>query len=128
MIDCIENDISRTVVDICFKLHKQYGPGLFESVYEELFCYELEKVGLSFTRQQAIPVIHENVRLEIGFRADVIVSRKVLVEFKSVEQLLDVHYKQVQTYLKLSRLKLGLLINFNVSLIKNGIHRVVNNL
>ena len=123
-----ENEISRLIVDLCFKLHKQYGPGLFESVYEELFCYEWNKTSILFERQKAIPLIHEKIKLEAGFRADVIVDHKVLLEFKSVEALAEVHYKQVQTYLKLTGLKLGLLINFNVPLIKEGIHRIVNHL
>ncbi|MCW3073535.1 MAG: GxxExxY protein [Flaviaesturariibacter sp.] len=123
-----ENEIAKIIVDTCFRIHKGYGPGLFESVYEELLCYELSKEGLSFTRQEAVPLVHENLKLEIGFRADVIVENKVLIELKSVEALASVNYKQVITYLKLTHLKLGLLINFNVSLIKDGIHRIVNNL
>jgi GxxExxY protein len=123
-----ENEISKIVVDLCFQIHKQYGPGLFESVYEELFCYELGKAGLSFKRQYPVPLIHEKIKMEVGFRADVIVEEKVIVELKSVEALAEVHYKQVLTYLKLSGCKLGLLINFNVPLIKDGIHRIVNNL
>ena len=123
-----ENEISKVVVDLCFKIHKQYGPGLFESVYEELFCYELSKTGLRHKRQHPVPLIHEDIKMEIGFRADVIIEDKVIVELKSVEALADIHYKQVQTYLKLSGCKLGLLINFNVPLIKDGIHRIVNNL
>lgn len=124
----IENEIARIVVDICFRIHKQYGPGLFESVYEELVCYELSKAGLPYVRQQGIPLIHEEIKLEVGFRADVIVGNKVIIELKSVEGLADLHYKQVMTYLKLTKLKLGLLVNFNVPLIKDGIHRIVNNL
>lgn len=123
-----ENEISKVVVDLCFKIHKQYGPGLFESVYEELFCYELSKTGLLYKRQHPVPLIHEDIKMEVGFRADVIVEDKVIVELKSVEALADIHYKQVQTYLKLSGCKLGLLINFNVPLIKDGIHRILNNL
>lgn len=123
-----ENEISKVVVDLCFKIHKQYKPGLFESVYEEIFCYELAKTGLNFKRQHPVPLIHEEIKLEIGFRADVIVEEKVIVELKSIEALADVHYKQVQTYLKLSGCRLGLLINFNLPLIKDGIHRIVNNL
>ena len=123
-----ENEISKVVVDLCFKIHKQYGPGLFESVYEELLCYELSKSDVSFKRQHPVPLVHENVKMEAGFRADVIVMDKVIVELKSVELLADLHYKQVQTYLKLTGCKLGLLINFNVALIKDGIHRIVNNL
>lgn len=123
-----ENEIARVVVDICFKIHKQYGPGLFENVYEEIFCYEWQKTGISFVRQKAIPLIHEAIKLDAGFRADVIIDDKVLIEMKSIETLADVHYKQVQTYLKLTGIKLGILINFNVPLIKDGIHRIVNNL
>ncbi len=123
-----ENEIAKMAVDLCFRLHKQYGPGLFESVYEELFCYEWSKTGIPFQRQQAIPLVHKNIHLEIGFKADVIINNKVIVELKSVEALAPVHFKQVQTYLKLTDCKLGLLINFNVNLIKDGIHRIVNNL
>jgi GxxExxY protein len=123
-----ENEISKLVVDLCFKIHIQYGPGLFESVYEEIFCYEWSKTGISFTRQQGVPVVHEQIKLDLGFRADIIIENKVILELKSIEALAPVHYKQVLTYLKLTDLKLGLLINFNVNLIKDGIHRIVNNL
>lgn len=123
-----ENEISKLVVDICFKIHKQYGPGLFESVYEEIFCYEWTKTEIPFTRQQAIPLVHEEIKMDAGFRADVIIDNKVVVELKSVDLLAPVHYKQVQTYLKLTGCKLGILVNFNVALIKDGIHRIVNNL
>lgn len=123
-----ENEISKVVVDLCFKIHKHYGPGLFESVYEEIFCYELGKTEIPFKRQYPVPLIHEEIKMEAGFRADVIINEKVIIELKSVEALADVHYKQVQTYLKLTGCKLGLLINFNVPLIKDGIHRIVNNL
>jgi GxxExxY protein len=121
-----ENEIVKIVLDICFKIHKEYGPGLYESVYEDLFCYELAKTVLSFTRQQGIPLIHEEINLETGFRADVIIENKVIIEIKSVEALAPVHWKQVMTYLKLSKLKLGLLINFNVALLKDGIRRIAN--
>ena len=123
-----ENEISKLVVDLCFRIHKQYGPGLFESVYEEIFCYEWTKTGILFKRQYPVPLIHEEIKMEVGFRADVIINDKVIVELKSIEALADIHYKQVQTYLKLTDLKLGLLVNFNVPLIKDGIHRIVNNL
>ncbi|MDR2204825.1 MAG: GxxExxY protein [Flavobacteriaceae bacterium] len=121
-----ENDISGMVLNTCIKIHKQYGPGLFESVYEEIFCYEWSKTDIPFERQKSIPVIHETIKMEIGFRADVIIDNKVLLELKSVENLADVHYKQVLTYLKLTGIKLGLLINFNEVLLKNGIHRIIN--
>lgn len=123
-----ENEISKLVVNTCFQIHYKFGPGLFESVYEEIFCYEWMKTGIPFTRQQAVPLIHEDIKMEVGFRADVIIDNKVIVEFKSVETLAPVHYKQVQTYLKLTGIKLGLLVNFNVDLIKDGIHRIVNKL
>jgi GxxExxY protein len=123
-----ENNISKLVVDLCFKIHTQYGPGLFESVYEEIFCYEWEKTGIPFTRQHPVPLIHETVKMDMGFRADVIIDNKVVIELKSIEALAPIHYKQVLTYLKLTNCKLGLLINFNVALIKDGIHRIVNKL
>ncbi|MBP6431885.1 MAG: GxxExxY protein [Ferruginibacter sp.] len=123
-----ENEISKIVVDLCFKIHKQYGPGLFESVYEEIFCYEWNKLELQFVRQKGIKVIHDGIDMGIGFIPDIVVCNKVILELKSVESLAEVHYKQLLTYLKLTDLKLGLLINFNVPLIKNGIHRIVNNL
>lgn len=123
-----ENEISKLVVDLCFRIHKQYGPGLFESVYEEIFYYEWLKNGIPIKRQHPVPLIHEEIKMEVGFRADFIIDNKVIIELKSIEALADIHYKQVQTYLKLTNLKLGLLINFNVRLIKEGIHRIVNNL
>lgn len=120
-----ENELAKIALDICFKIHKLYGPGLFESVYEEIFCYELSKTQLHFEKQKPIPVIHETIKLEAGFRADVIVENKLLIELKSVEKLAEVHYKQVQTYLRLADIKLGLLVNFNVSLLKDGIKRII---
>ncbi len=106
----------------------QYGPGLFESVYEEIFAYEWLKTGIPILRQYPVPLIHEEIKLQAGFRADFIIDNKVIIELKSVESLTDVHFKQVLTYLKLTKLKLGLLINFNTALLKEGIHRIVNNL
>ncbi len=123
-----ENEISKLVVQLCFTIHKQYGPGLFESVYEQIFCYEWEKMRLPLVRQKGIRVIHDGVDMGIGFIPDLIVCDKVILELKSVEDLAEVHYKQLLTYLKLTDLKLGLLINFKVPLIKDGIHRIVNNL
>ena len=123
-----ENEISKIVVDRCFKIHQQYGPGLFESVYEEIFCYELSKTEIPFARQMGVPLVHEQIKMDIGFRADIIIDKKVILELKSVETLAPVHFKQLLTYLKLTDIKLGLLINFNVNLIKDGIHRIVNKL
>jgi len=123
-----ENDIAKLILDCAFKIHKEVGPGLLESVYEELLAYELLKIGLSVKRQVAIPLVYESIKMEIGFRADLIVENKVIVELKSIEAILDVHKKIFLTYLKLSGLKLGLLINFRVSLLKDGIVRIVNKL
>ncbi|MFH5832258.1 GxxExxY protein [Halalkalibaculum sp. DA3122] len=123
-----ENYLSGIIVDTCFHIHTELGPGLLESVYEEILFYELRKQNMAVQRQQPIPVVWDDINMELGFRADLIVENKVLVELKSVKDLADLHYKQVLTYLKLTNLKLGLLINFNEKLIKNGIKRVVNNL
>lgn len=123
-----ENETSKIVVDCAFKIHTAIGPGLLESVYEAVITYELAKRGCRVVRQQAIPVIYETVQLEVGFRADLIVNDKVIIEIKSVEAFSPVHLKQLRTYLRLSDKKLGLLINFNVELIKDGIRRVVNDL
>jgi GxxExxY protein len=123
-----ENEIAGEIVDAAFKIHTTLGPGLLESVYEAVLAYELKQRGLLVVRQQAIPVVYETVHLEEGFRADLIVGGKVIIELKSVEFLAPVHKKQVLTYLRLTNLKLGLLINFGEALIKDGISRVVNGL
>ena len=123
-----ENEISRIIVDSAFKIHTTLGPGLLESVYEAVLGYELKSRGCEVISQQAIPVIYEDVKLDLGFRADLIVNRKVVIEVKSIEAIAPVHAKQLRTYLRLMDLRLGLLINFNVNLIKDGITRVVNNL
>jgi GxxExxY protein len=123
-----ENELSKIIVNSCFHLHKQLGPGLLESIYEEILSYELLKEGLRIERQKAIPVIYDEINMEMGFRADIIVENKVIIELKSVESIAPVHQKQLLTYLKITGLKLGLLINFNVALIKDGIQRIVNNL
>jgi GxxExxY protein len=123
-----ENELSRIIVNSCFKIHSRLGPGLLESVYEAILFHELVKFGLKVERQKTIPVIWDDVYLDIGFRSDLIIENKVIVEIKSVEQLSNVHLKQVLTYLRITDLKLGLLINFNEALIKNGIKRVVNGL
>ena len=115
-----ENELSRIIVDASYRIHKELGPGLFESVYEEILHFEFRKAGLNVSRQQAIPVIWQELRMDQGFRADLIVDNKVLVEVKSVDTIASVHYKQVLTYLKLTELKLGLLINFNEALIKQN--------
>ncbi|NWF90142.1 MAG: GxxExxY protein [Ignavibacteriaceae bacterium] len=123
-----ENEISKIVVDCCFKVHNQLGPGLLESVYEEVLSYELNKRGLYIDRQKGISVVYDNLKMELGFRADIIVENKVIIELKSIDAIAPVHSKQLLTYLKLTGLKLGLLVNFNEALIKDGIKRIVNNL
>jgi GxxExxY protein len=123
-----ENQIATIIVDASLKVHRALGPGLLESVYVATLAFELEKRGLSVIKQQAIPVVYEEVKLEIGFRADLIVNNKVIIEIKSVDALAPVHRKQLETYLRITGLHLGLLINFNVELIKDGIQRVVNRL
>jgi GxxExxY protein len=123
-----ENEISAIIVDCCYKIHTSLGPGLLESVYEELLTYEIRKSGLMIRRQQGIPVVYDDVRMDLGFRADIIVEDKVIIEIKSVEAIAPVHQKQLLTYLRITGLKLGLLVNFNEALIKNGIQRIVNNL
>lgn len=124
-----ENEIAKIIVDVAYRIHKELGPGLFESVYESVIDYELiHEYGLLVQRQPSLPVIWKEVKLDLGFKPDIIVENKVIIELKSVETVLPVHYKQLLTYLKLTGLKLGLLINFNEELIKNGIKRVVNGL
>lgn len=123
-----ENDLSGIIVDACFKIHTTLGPGLLESVYEAALCHELELLQLGYTKQQGIPVVYKGVQLELGFRADLIVMGKVLVELKSIDNIAPVHKKIVLTYLRLTGLKVGLLINFNEALIKDGIYRLVNGL
>ncbi len=123
-----ENEISKVVVNCCYKIHTKLGPGLLESVYLEILLYELKKAGLHCEKEVQIPVSYDEVKLDIGFRADLVVGNMVILELKSVEKIQPVHKKQLTTYLKLTGMKLGLLVNFNVNLIKDGIERVVNRL
>jgi len=123
-----ENELVTILVDIVYQVHITLGPGLLESVYEEAISFELAQQNLEFKRQQGIPVNYKGVKLDLGFRADIIVENKIIIEIKSVDLLASVHFKQVLTYLKLTDLRLGLLVNFNSALIKHGIKRVVNNL
>lgn len=123
-----ENELSKIVFDCALKVHQKLGPGLLESAYEECLYYELNKTGLDVQKQKALPLIYEEVKLDVGYRLDIIIENKLIVEIKSVEALNDVHFAQLLTYLKLTNCKLGLLINFNVTLIKNGIKRIANNL
>jgi len=123
-----ENEIAAAVVDAAFKIHTTLGPGLLESVYEAVLAFELQRRGLQVARQVGLPVNYEGVKLELGFRIDLIIDNKLIIEVKSVELLAPVHKKQLLTYLRLTDLRLGLLINFNVERIKDGIQRVVNGL
>ena len=123
-----ENELSNIIIGCAIKVHKTLGPGLLESTYEECLFYEIKKLDLKVERQLILPLIYEDVKLASGFRIDMIVEDKIILELKSCEELNDIHLAQVLTYLRLSNCKLGLLINFNVTLLKDGIRRVVNNL
>jgi GxxExxY protein len=123
-----ENEISYDIRGAAFNVHSALGPGLLESVYEAALAYELQKMNYDVKTQLGVPVVYEAVKMEQGFRMDLLVNDKVIVEIKSVEMLMDVHYKQLLTYLKLSGKKLGLLINFNSATLKGSMKRVVNNL
>ena len=121
-----ENEISKIIIDCALKVHKEPGPGLLESVYERALSHELATHGLFAECQKPVPVIYDGIELGEAFRADIVVNDKVIIEIKSVEELNPVHYKQLQTYLKLADKKLGLLINFNKKLLKEGIKRIIN--
>lgn len=121
-----ENEISKIVFECALKVHKALGPGLLESAYEECLYFELIQEGLKVEKQKPLPLIYHEVKLEVGYRVDLLVENKLIIEVKSVECLNDIHLAQVLTYLKLSEIKLGLLINFNVTLIKTGVKRVIN--
>jgi GxxExxY protein len=123
-----ENELSKAVYEAALRVHKTLGPGLLESAYEECMYYELIKEGFRAEKQKPMPLIYEDVKLEVGYRIDILLENKLVIEVKSVEALNDVHLAQILTYLKLSNCKLGMLINFNVPLIKDGIKRVVNRL
>ncbi|QFZ55724.1 GxxExxY protein [Oceanihabitans sp. IOP_32] len=123
-----ENDISYLIRGSIFKVYNELGPGLLESVYEAVLSFELQKQGLEVKSQVPLPVFYEGHKLEVGFRLDLLVNDKVIIEIKSVETLSKVHHKQVLTYLKISELKLGILVNFNVDDITKGIFRKVNGL
>ena len=123
-----ENEITGKIVDAAYKVHSELGPGLFESVYEVVLCHELVNRNLKVDRQVSIPIEYENVKFDEGFRADLVVEDRVIVELKSVEQVAPVHKKQSLTYLRLADMRVGLLLNFGQTLIKDGINRVVNGL
>ncbi len=121
-----ENDLSNKVINAAIKVHKNLGPGLLESVYQECLYYELTKLSLIVAKQQPIPLTYESIKLEVGFRLDLIIESKLIVEIKSIEAINDIHLAQILTYLKLTNCKLGLIINFNVSQLRLGIKRVIN--
>ncbi len=123
-----ENEISYQIRGAVFKVYNELGPGLLESVYETALSYELKQIGLDVKNQVGIPMKYADINFDVGFRLDILVNDKVIIEIKSVEALADVHHKQLLTYLKLTEKKLGLLINFNSSSISNSIIRIVNNL
>jgi GxxExxY protein len=119
------NFLSREIIGCAIRIHKALGPGLLESVYETCLEYELQKAGYSVERQKAVPIVYNEVKLDYGYRIDILVDKAVLVEIKSTEGFTDVHEAQILTYLKLSGLRLGLLINFNVKLLKDGLRRYI---
>lgn len=120
--------LSSQLIGICIKVQTKLGPGLLESIYEEVVCYELTKKGIPFQRQQGMKVVYEEVDMGIGYRADIIVEDKIIMELKSSEAIHPVHYKTLLTYLRLSEIEVGLLINFNVAVLKDGIYRLVQDL
>jgi len=121
-----ENELSRVILGCAIEVHKQLGPGLLESAYKECLMYELLKAGLEVIKEKPIPIIYKELKLDHGYRIDLLVNNKVVIEIKTVEQFTDVHIAQVLTYLKLGNYKLGLLLNFHVTVLKNGIKRVIN--
>ena len=123
-----ENEISKIIIGKAIEVHKALGPGLLESAYQECLYYELIEEGLNVKKQKPMPIVYKDVKLDHGYRIDLLVEDKVVIELKTVDTLIDVHEAQILTYLKLGDYKLGLLINFNVSLLKNGVRRFVNNL
>ncbi|MBW2574985.1 MAG: GxxExxY protein [Deltaproteobacteria bacterium] len=123
-----ENEIAKIIVDAAFQIHKRLGPGLLESVYEVVLAHELKKRGLRVKQQVPVAIVYDDIKFDEGFRADLIIEDKVIVELKSVENIVPVHKKQLLTYLRLSDKRLGLLINFGSELIRDGISRVVNGL
>ena len=123
-----ENEISTIVIGLAIKVHKVLGPGLLENAYKESLFYMIKKHGLQVEKEKAVPLIFEEVKLDCGYRIDLLVENKLVLELKSVESLNEIHLAQTLTYLKLGNYKLGLLINFNEVLLKNGVRRIVNNL
>ncbi len=123
-----ENEISKIIIGLAIEVHRSLGPGLLENAYKECLFYKINQYGLFVEKEKAMPLIFEEVKLDCGYRVDLLVENKFIIELKSVESLNEIHLAQTLTYLKLGNYKLGLLINFNETLLKNGIRRVVNNL
>ncbi len=123
-----ENGLSKVIFDAALKIHRVLGPGLLESAYEECLYYELVQAGLLVEKQKPLPLVYEAIKLDAGYRVDLMVEKKVIIDVNAVEAITDVHLAQVLTYLKLSGCKLGLLINFNVTMLKNGVRRIANQL
>jgi len=121
-----ENEIANKVIGIAIDVHKTLGPGLLESAYKECLYYKITQSGLLVEKEKPMPLIFEDVKLDCGYRIDLLVENKLVIELKAVDALNDVHLAQILTYLKLGNFKLGLIINFNVTLLKNGIKRVIN--
>lgn len=120
-----EQSVSNQIIGLAIAVHRQLGPGLLESAYEECLCFELKRNGISFARQVQLPVVYENIRLDCGYRMDIVANDEIVIELKSVERLLPIHEAQMMTYLRLSGLKVGLLMNFNTVLLKDGLKRIV---
>jgi GxxExxY protein len=121
-----EDEITKVVIGLSIEVHKALGPGLLESAYKETLYYKIRKAGLKVEKEKPMPLIFEEVKLDCGYRIDLLVEDKLVIELKSVEALTDVHFAQTLTYLKLGKYKLGLLINFNVAMVKDGIKRIIN--
>ena len=122
----IENEISKKIIGCAIEVHKQLGPGLLESAYQECLLYELKQAGLKVRKEKPMPIVYKEVRLDHGYRIDLLVEEKVVIEIKTVEAFTDVHTAQVLTYLRLGDYKLGLLLNFHVTMLKRGIKRIIN--
>jgi GxxExxY protein len=125
MTDPRRDALTEGIIGLAIEVHRALGPGLLESAYEECLCYELKQSGIAFSRQVALPVVYKSVNLDFGYRMDIVVDNRLLLELKTVERLLPLHEAQLLTYLKLSGIKTGLLLNFNVPVLKDGIKRLV---
>lgn len=121
-----ENELSKMIIGCAIEVHKQLGPGLLESAYQECMYYELRQIGLKVLKEKPMPIVYKEVKLDHGYRIDLLVEEKVVIEIKTVDAFIDVHTAQVLTYLKLGNYKLGLLLNFQTTMLKNGIKRIIN--